>query len=144
MTPLRHLGIEAVATHRRLDQRLELFPNLARLALVQGVRGEVERAAPYCAREVLRAPARAIRNYVEDPLKCFWKCGAGAAMPAVTSARRDEVVERAARLARRAPSPRSTFPSIREQYRGLTLANRHSLERCALGAGVWPVLGRSL
>jgi predicted ATPase/DNA-binding SARP family transcriptional activator len=86
---------DAVATHRRLDQRLELWTNLARLALVRAMRGEIEPARDI-ARDVI-AHERAHPELVGDPAEVLWD--AAQALHACGDEREArKVAERAASL----------------------------------------------
>jgi len=61
---------EAVAIHRRLDQRLDLITNQARLAVVFSVRGDNERARALAAE--VGAYEQAHPEAVEDPGEVLW------------------------------------------------------------------------
>jgi len=122
---------EAVAIHRRLDQRLELLSNLARLALVHVARGDAERACDV-AREVLEYE-REHPELVEDPAEVLWN--AAQALHACGDEREArEVVERAARV-QEARLAAIDLPEYRESAAGLRWYRALLRVR---STGVWP------
>jgi len=122
----------AVAIHRKLDQRLERSTNGARLALVAGACGALERAREI-ARELL-AYERAHPELVEDPAEVLWNL-AQALYACGDAGEAREVLERAAQLqATRLAT--IDLPEYRESAAALRWYR--SLLR-ARSTGVWPV-----
>jgi len=133
---LAHLD-EAVAIHRRLDQRLELWTNLARLALVCAVRGDLQRARNI-AREVIDQE-RAHPELVQDPAAVLWD-SARALQACGDETEACAAVERAVRL-QEARIATIDLPEYRESAAGMRWYR--ALLR-ARSAGVWPQLGGTL
>ena len=121
----------AVAIHRRLDQRLELVTNLARLALVVGMRGDFEQARRL-AHEVLDR-SRVHPESVEDPAEVLWNVAQALHLCGDEREAR-EIVEQAAALQEQRlatidlPEYRASAAGLR-WYRALLQARSE---------GVWP------
>jgi tetratricopeptide (TPR) repeat protein len=122
---------QAVAIHRRLDQRVELSTNLARLALVCSVGGEAQRAREI-ARELLERE-RAYPELVEDPAQVLWDV-AQALHVCGDDREAREVAERAAWL-QEARLATIDLPEYRESAAGLRWY-RILVRACS--ADVWP------
>ena len=122
---------EAVAIHRRLDQRLELWTNLARLALVCAARGEMERARDIARDVVERQRVRS--EEIEDPAEVLWN--AARTLHACGDEREAlEVAERAA-LLQEARLAAIDVPEYRESAAGLRWYR--ALQRLR-ATGSWP------
>jgi predicted ATPase/DNA-binding SARP family transcriptional activator len=129
---LTHLE-EAVAIHRRLDQRVELWTNLARLALVCATRGDVARGRAI-AREVLEHE-RVHPEVVDDPAQVLWDA-AQTLRACGDECEAREVIERAA-LLQEARLAAIDVPEYLESASGMRWYR--ALVR-ARSAGVWPEL----
>ena len=122
---------EAVAIHRKLDQRLELLTNLARLALVVSLRADVERARAL-VRELLDL-IDAHPEGVEDPAEVLWNVARALHFCGDTQQAR-ELVERAAAL-QQARLATIDLPEYRESAAGLRWYRALMRVR---SEGVWP------
>jgi DNA-binding SARP family transcriptional activator/tetratricopeptide (TPR) repeat protein len=127
---LAHLE-EAVATHRRLDQRLELWTSLARLSLVRAARGDFERARAI-AREVVEHEC-AHPEVARDPAEMLWDT-ARALHACGDECEARNVVERAVRL-QEARIATIDLPEYRESASGMRWYRALLRVR---SEGVWP------